>query len=92
MVIRSFQHKGLKRLFEGDASKINPAIRSRCANALSLLDNAASPLALALPGFRLHELQGALKGTWSITLTANWRITFRFEGADAFDVDLIDYH
>lgn len=45
-----------------------------------------------LPGYRLHPLKGRLKGFWSITVRANWRIIFRFEGADAFDVELTDYH
>jgi hypothetical protein len=47
---------------------------------------------LNLPGYRLHPLKGTLKGLWSVTVRANWRIIFRFEGADAFDIELIDYH
>jgi proteic killer suppression protein len=50
------------------------------------------PHALNLPGYRLHPLKGKLRGFWSVTVRANWRITFRFEGEDAFDVELIDYH
>jgi len=45
-----------------------------------------------LPGYRLHALKGDLRGFWSVTVRANWRIVFRFEGEDAFDVELIDYH
>jgi len=45
-----------------------------------------------LPGFRLHELKGQEAGVWSVTVTANWRITFRFEGRDTFVVDYRDYH
>ena len=45
-----------------------------------------------LPGFRLHPLKGDLTGYWSVAVSANWRIVFRFEGADARDVDLVDYH
>ena len=45
-----------------------------------------------LPGYRLHALKGDLRGFWSVTVRANWRIIFRFEGVDAFDVELIDYH
>ena len=44
------------------------------------------------PGFRLHPLTGDLKGFWSVTVSANWRIIFRFEGADVIDVDFLDYH
>ena len=45
-----------------------------------------------LPGYRLHPLKGSLKGFWAVTVRANWRIAFRFEGTDAFDVELTDYH
>jgi len=59
---------------------------------LTVLDTATSPQALNLPGYRLHPLKGDLRGFWSVTVRANWRIVFRFEGTDAFDVELIDYH
>jgi proteic killer suppression protein len=45
-----------------------------------------------LPGWRLHPLKGELKGLWSVWVNANWRIIFRFDGKDAVDVDLVDYH
>jgi len=57
-----------------------------------VLDDAATPQEVNLPGYRLHPLKGDLKGFWSVTVRANWRIVFRFEGTDAFDVELIDYH
>ena len=56
------------------------------------LDRAARPEDMDLPGFRLHPLKGDLAGFWSITIQAKWRIVFRFEGPDATDVELIDYH
>jgi proteic killer suppression protein len=56
------------------------------------LDRAEMPQAMNLPGYRLHPLKGDLKGFWSVTVRANWRIIFRFEGADAIDVELTDYH
>jgi toxin HigB-1 len=59
---------------------------------LTVLDAASAPQALDLPRYRLHALKGDLKGFWSVTVRANWRIIFRFEGTDAFDVELIDYH
>ena len=59
---------------------------------LGRLDRASAPPALNLPGYRLHPLKGDLRGYWSVTVRANWRIIFRFEGEDAFDVELIDYH
>ena len=64
----------------------------RITLALADLDDADRPSDLNLPGYRLHPLKGELKGFWSITISANWRIIFRFETGDAFDVDLIDYH
>jgi proteic killer suppression protein len=59
---------------------------------LTVLDDAATPQEVNLPAYRLHPLKGDLKGFWSVTVRANWRIVFRFEGTDAFDVELIDYH
>jgi toxin HigB-1 len=59
---------------------------------LTVLDDALSPQELNLPGYHLHPLKGDMKGFWSVTVRANWRIIFRFEGNDAFDVELIDYH
>ena len=59
---------------------------------LARLDEATRAQELNLPGFRLHSLKGDLAGYWSITVSANWRIIFRFEGANATDVDLVDYH
>jgi proteic killer suppression protein len=92
-VIRSFKHRGLKRLYErGDRSGIRPDFVDKVARILTVLDAATTPQALDLPGYRLHPLKGDLKGLWSVTVRANWRITFRFEGEDAHDVELIDYH
>jgi proteic killer suppression protein len=59
---------------------------------LARLDEAETPQAMNLPGYRLHQLKGGLKGFWSVTVRANWRIIFRLEAADAFDVELTDYH
>ena len=92
-MIRSFKHRGLKRLYEhGDRSGIRPDLLETVERILTVLDNAATPQALNIPRYRLHQLKGELKGLWSVTVRANWRIVFRFEGTDAFDVELIDYH
>ena len=92
-MIRSFKHRGLKRLYErDDRSGIRPDLRDTVQEILTLLDDAMTVQELNLPGYRLHPLKGGLKGFWSVTVRANWRIVFRFEGADAFDVELIDYH
>ncbi|MBI5816676.1 MAG: type II toxin-antitoxin system RelE/ParE family toxin [Nitrospinae bacterium] len=59
---------------------------------LARLDIATSPEVMNLPGFKSHPLKGGHKGFWSIWVTGNWRIVFRFEGNHVFDVDLVDYH
>jgi proteic killer suppression protein len=93
LVIRSFKHRGLKRLYErGDRSQIRPDLLDTVEDILSRLDEADAPQALDLPGYRLHPLKGDLKGFWSVTVRANWRIIFRFQGTDAFDAELIDHH
>ena len=92
-MIRSFKHRGLKRLYEhNDRSGVRPDLAETVEEILTVLDEAAMPQALNLAGYRLHSLKGDLKGSWSVTVRANWRIVFRFEGTDAFDVELIDYH
>jgi proteic killer suppression protein len=92
-MIRGFKHRGLKRLFErNDRSGIRPDLADTVQEILTVLDDAVTPQELNLPGYRLHPLKGDLKGYWSVTVRANWRIIFTFKGADAFDVELIDYH
>jgi proteic killer suppression protein len=92
-MIRSFKHGGLKRLYErGDRSGIRPDLLDIVEDILARLDKADILQAMNLPGYRLHSLKGDLKGLWAVTVRANWRIIFRFEGNDAFDVELIDYH
>jgi toxin HigB-1 len=92
-MIRSFKHRGLKRLYErGDRSGIRPDLLDIVEDILARLDEADTPQAMNVPGYRLHPLKGDLKGFWSVTVRANWRIIFRFEGTDALEVELIDYH
>jgi proteic killer suppression protein len=91
-VIRSFRHRGLKRLWEGDPRRVNAALRERLENILSVLDAAAAPADVDLPGYRLHALKGGLSGFWSVTVSGNWRVTFRIKDGSVFDVDLTDYH
>jgi proteic killer suppression protein len=92
-MIERFRHKGLKRLFQqGDAKGLPPELLEKLENILFVMSRARRPEDMNLPGFRLHRLKGNLKGFWSVTVRANWRVIFRFEGGDAYDVDLIDYH
>ena len=92
-MIRGFHNRGLKRLYErGDPSRVGPGLADRVALALADLDDARKSSDLDLPGYRLHPLKGDLKGFWSISVSGNWRIVFRFDDGDAYDVDLVDYH
>ena len=92
-MIRSFRHRGLKRLYErGDRGQIRADMLVKVENILAKLDTSNVPEKMDLPGHRLHSLKGDLKGFWAVTVRANWRIIWRFEGEDAVDVDLIDYH
>ena len=92
-MIQSFRHRGLKRFYErGDRSLVRSDLHDRVEVMLAQLDVASSPEAMRFPQYRLHALKGKLKGYWSITVRANWRIIFRFEDGDVYDVELIDYH
>jgi len=92
-MIRSFRHRGLKRLYErNDRSRVRADQAGRLAIALADLDDARKPSDLDLPGYRLHPLKGDLKPLWSISISGNWRIVFRFDERDVYDVDLVDYH
>jgi toxin HigB-1 len=64
----------------------------RIRRVLSLLDAAAKPEDMNIPGFRFHALKGEYKEFYSVTVDANWRIIFRFYGKNACDVDYVDYH
>lgn len=92
-MIASFRHKGLRQLFEDDNPRGVKAEHVRkVGQILALLDAAEKVGDLDLATLRLHPLKGDLKGFWSLTVRANWRITFRFDDGKAFDVDLVDYH
>ena len=92
-MIGSFRHRGLRKLFEqDDGSRVRADQLDRIRAVLAHLDVARDPRDLDLPGYRLHPLKGDLKGHWSVAISGNWRITFRFRAGDAQDVDLLDYH
>ncbi len=92
-MIRTLRHKGLKALYEGKRSaKVVRSHVSKLQRILSALDEATGPHEMDLPGFRLHPLKGKSKGYFSVWVSGNWRVTFRFEGVDAVDVDYVDYH
>lgn len=88
-MIKTFRHKGLKQLFEAGKSRaVAQNLAKRAEIILDYLDAAITVHDMSLPGLRLHELKGDRKGTWSVSVSGNWRITFSFRGGDAYDVDL----
>jgi len=92
-MIVSFKHRGLKRFFDrGDAKKIAPEHRQKISDILSVLNDAQDIEDMNLATFHLHQLTGDRAGTWSVTVRANWRITFTFENGKASDVNYEDYH
>jgi len=92
-MIRSFRHKGLKRLYRNeDGSKVQPAHVERLKDILVRLDAATKVQDMNLPGLRLHPLKGKRKGIWSVTVDASTRVTFGFDAEDVVDVNYEDYH
>lgn len=93
MAIKSFQHKGLRLFFEtGSTAGVQAQHAARLGRLLRALDAAALPGDMGMPGWGLHPLKGALAGHWAVSVSGNWRLTFRFEGADVVLVDYLDYH
>ena len=92
-MIKSFSHKGLRKLFEsGSTSGIQASHAKRLRMQLAALDTAQTIDDMDLPGFRLHPLKGNLAGRWSITVSGNWRLTFEFRDGNAYVLDYEDYH
>ncbi|MCY4394755.1 MAG: type II toxin-antitoxin system RelE/ParE family toxin [Rhodospirillaceae bacterium] len=92
-MIASFRHRGLKALYEGrTVRRVAPAHIEKLRDILAALDLSREPGDMNLPGFRLHELKGRLKGHWAVSVSGNWRVTFRFEDGAAVDVNYVDYH
>ena len=91
--IMKIRHKGLRALHERDAAGRLPAdLVPRLRRILFRLQEATRPGSADAPGFRLHPLKGARAGHWSVRVSGNWRVVFRFDDGEAVDVDLIDYH
>ena len=92
-MIKSFRHHGLKELYEGGRSaRVAPGNVAKLLRTLTALDRSSSTTGMDLPGFRLHPLKGRLNGHHAVSVSANWRVTFRFEDGHAVDVDYLDYH
>jgi len=92
-VIRTFEHKGLEKFFRtGSLAGVQAKHARRLRIQLAMLDQARKPEDMNAPGWRLHNLQGSLRNHWAVSVSGNWRLTFRFEGEDAVLVDYQDYH
>ena len=91
-MIRSFQHKGLKVFYEtGSTRGIRADHAKRLKRILAVLDQAQQPEDADLPGYRLHLLKGDMAEFWSVSVSGNWRVTFRFM-QDVELVNYLDYH
>lgn len=92
-MIKSFAHKGLEMFFStGSKAGIQAVHAPRLKRQLAQLGQASEPRDMNVPGWKLHPLKGELAGHWAVWVSGNWRVTFRFEGADASVVDYQDYH
>ena len=93
VMIQHIRHRGLRRLYErGDKSGLQTDIANKAERFLTFLDQAETIDEVDLPGYGLHRLAGNRRGFWSVSVSRNHRIIFRFEDGHAFDLDLVDYH
>ena len=92
-MIKRFAHKGLEAFYvTSSKAGIQAAHAAKLKRQLAQLDQAAAPGDMNAPGWKLHPLKGSLIGHWAVWVSGNWRLTFKFEGADAAVVDYQDYH
>lgn len=92
-MIKSWLHKGLQNFYEtGSTAGIPPAYSKKIAKRLESIDEAPDIQQLNLSSFRLPQLKGDRSGIWSVSVTGNWRITFRFEDGNAYILNFEDYH
>jgi proteic killer suppression protein len=92
-MILSFRSRALKRFWEkGDDRRLPPPSIDKIALVLDTLDAASAIGEMDVQGFNLHALKGDRRGEYAVTVTHNWRITFRWQDGDAVDVDFLDYH
>ena len=92
-MIKTFTHKGLKKLYKtGSRQGVRPEHVNRLRLILARLDASQSPQDMRLPGLDLHPLRGDFKGFWAVSVSGNWRVLFQFEDNAVVNVDYIDYH
>ncbi len=92
-MIRSFAHKGLEAFFlDGIKKGIQAKHAQKLADLLDRLNASSALKDMNFPGSGLHQLKGKLRGYWSVKVSGNWRVIFRFKNGDAYDIDYVDYH
>ena len=92
-MIESFRHKGLDKFFEtGSTAGVQPSHAKKLRMVLAALDTAQTIEDMSIPGFALHPLKGEMHGRWSVSINANWRLTFEFRDGNAYVLDYEDYH
>lgn len=92
-MIKNFKHKGLEQFFTKDVRRLlDIKDLPKITRILDRLDAAMLVEDMNMPSWDLHELKGDRKGVWSVAVRKNWKITFRFENGDAYDVNFEDYH
>ena len=92
-MIKSFKHKGLEKFYEsGNTRGIQSNHAKKLRMQLAALESAHSIDDMDIPGYRLHQLTGDRKGNWTITVNANWRLTFEFEDGNVYILNYEDYH
>ena len=92
-MIQSFRHKGLRQFYNsGNKAGIQAQHAKRLRLILARLDASREPRDMSLPGLRLHQMMGNFEGYWAVDVSGNWRVIFRFDDPDVYDVDYLDYH
>ena len=92
-MIKSFRHKGLGKFFEtGSTAGVQPGHAKKLRMVLTALDTAQTIEDMSIPGFALHPLKGEMRGRWSVSINANWRLTFEFQDGNTYVLDYEDYH
>ena len=92
MGIRSWGIRRIKRYVQGDQSRYDAQLRPKIDDLILQLQDGATPAALTQDGWRIHRLTGNRKGAYAVVIAGRWRLVFRFEDGDAYDVDVVDYH
>lgn len=92
-MIKTFRHRGLKALYDGKRlAKLAPVHIAKLKRVMTALDRSSGPEGMDIPGFQLHPLKGEMKGHYAVSVSGDWRVTFRFEEGHATEVDYVDYH